>query len=246
MDTELVTSLIKFNAQTNGRDKLCRLFQYGCRMVWGHLQRSGNATETIQKLKNIEYMFSMTRKLLRFGKSLDFIQGALKSLHLKDVVLRLTITLSKINQAFYLLFDHFLWFNNVGAIKLNKQYWSELSSRFYLATLMLNLVRDFYDIWNLLVKELNKSAARKKSSPYINGDSNYHTLPKKERTLAYIIEQNRTLFLETAKNLFDLSIPMSTLGYIKLSPRTQGIMGLISSAIAAATVWNPTLKLVPS
>ena len=184
--------------------------------------------------------------VLRFGKSLDFIQGALKSLHLKDVVLRLTITLSKINQAFYLLFDHFLWFNNVGAIKLNKQYWSEMSSRFYLATLLLNLVRDFYGVWNLLVEELNKSATRKKNSPYINGDTNYRTIPSRERKLLHVIEENRTLFLETVKNLFDLSIPMSTLGYIKLSPRTQGILGLLSSAIAAATVWNPALKLVPS
>lgn len=246
MDTDLVTNLIKFNAQTNGRDKLCRLLQYGCRLVWGHLQRSGNAAETIQTLKNIEYMFSMTRKLLRFGKSLDFIQGALKSLHLKDTVLRLTLTLSKINQAFYLLFDHFLWFNNVGAVKLNKQYWSEVSSRFYLATLILNLVRDLYDIYNVIVEEVNKSATRKRSSPYMNGDANYQTLPNRDHSLVYILQQNRTLLLDTVKNLFDLSIPMSTLGHLKLSPRTQGMFGLISSAIAAATIWEPALKLVPS
>ena len=184
--------------------------------------------------------------MLRFGKSLDFIQGALKSLHIKDIVLRLTITLSKINQAFYLLFDHFLWFNNVGAVKLNKEYWSKISSRFYLTTLILNLVRDFYDIRNLIVEEMNKSAARKKRSPYMNGDANFQTLPTRERSLVYIMHQNRTLLLDTVKNLFDLSIPMSTLGYVKFSPRTQGMFGLISSAIAAATVWEPTLKLVPS
>ena len=184
--------------------------------------------------------------VLRFGKSLDFIQGALKSIHIKDTILRLTITLSKINQAFYLLFDHFLWFNNVGAVKLNKQYWSEISSRFYLATLTLNLIRDFYEIWNLIVEEVNKSIERKKRSPYLNGDTNFHTLPSKERSLVYIMHQNRTLLLETVKNLFDLSIPLSSLGRINLAPRTQGMFGLVSSAIAAATVWEPALKLVPS
>ena len=191
------------------------------------------------------YMF-LFFPVLRFGKSLDFIQGALKSIHIKDTILRLTITLSKINQAFYLLFDHFLWFNNVGAVKLNKQYWSEISSRFYLATLTLNLIRDFYEIWNLIVEEVNKSIERKKRSPYLNGDTNFHTLPSKERSLVYIMHQNRTLLLDTVKNLFDLSIPLSALGRVNFAPRTQGMFGLVSSAIAAATVWEPALKLVPS
>lgn len=246
MSSDIVSSIIKFNAQTNGRDKLCRLVQYGCRLAWGRAQGRADKKELLQTLKTIESMLSMTRKLLRFGKSLDFLQGALKSIHLKDVFLRLTITLSKINQAFYLLFDHFLWFSNVGAVKLDKQYWSEVSSRFYLATLLLNLLRDLYGIWCVINEEIAKHRARASSSVYINGDSNYKSVPKRQASMLEILSSNVPLVMDTIKNFFDLAIPMSTLKMANFSATQQGVFGIISSSIAVATVWNPNLKLVPS
>ncbi|KAL4227392.1 Peroxisomal membrane protein PMP30B [Mactra antiquata] len=245
MSSDLITNIIKYNAQTNGRDKLCRLFQYGCRLVWGYLQNS-DKKELLQTLKNIESMLSMTRKLLRFGRSLDFIQAALKSVHLKDPILRLSITLGKINQAFYLLFDHFLWFNSVGAFKLNRQYWSELSSKFYLTTLILNCTRDFYGICCVIQQELVKHKERLRQSEYRNGDSGYKAVSKRSPHVSEIMMDNVPLILDSVKNVFDLAIPLCTLKFITLSPTKQGIFGIISSSIAVATVWNPNLKLVPS
>ncbi|XP_060554234.1 peroxisomal membrane protein 11B-like [Ruditapes philippinarum] len=190
-------------------------------------------------------MLSMTRKLLRFGKSLDFLQGALKSIHIKDTVLRLTLTLSKINQAFYLLFDHILWFNSVGAIKVDREYWGKISARFYLATLLLNSIRDLYGIYCVIQEELT---VRKKlsSSRYKNGDTNYQSLNRRPATMLEITQQNIPLVLDTVKNFFDLPIPLCTLKYMQLSATKQGIFGLISSVVAVATVWNPNLKIVPS
>lgn len=245
MLSDLVSDIIKFNGQTNGRDKVCRLFQYACRLAWGRLQY-GDRKELLQTLKNIESMLSMTRKLLRFGKSLDFLQGALKSIHQKDIVLRLTITLSKINQAFYLLFDHLLWFNSVRAIKVDRQYWSEVSARFYLATLILNTLRDFYGIWLVTKQELDTRKARASSSSYKNGDTNFKSVSRRQSTVLEIMQQNIPLILDTTKNLFDLPIPLCTLKYLKISPSKQGVYGIISSFVALATVWNPNLKLVPS
>ena len=181
--------------------------------------------------------------MLRFGKSLDFIQGALKSLHLKDDVLRLSITLSKINQAFYLLFDHFLWFHNVGAVKMDKQYWSEVSSRFYLAGLLLNLVRDFYGIYCVVNEELKRAA---EANAKQNGDGYQKSANKKKVNLLEVLKMNIPLLLETTKNIFDLSIPIGALQMMKLSPQQQGVCGMISSVIAIMTIWNPNLKLVPS
>ncbi|KAH3835611.1 peroxisomal membrane protein 11B-like [Dreissena polymorpha] len=243
---DLVNNIIKFNAQTNGRDKLCRLFQYGCRLAWGRLQQT-DKKDLLTTLKNIESMLSMTRKLLRFGRSLDFIQGALKSIHLKDGVLRLTLTLSKINQAFYLLFDHFLWFHNVGAVKLDKQYWSDVSSRFYLATLLLNLSRDFYGIYQVIEEELALGESRGNSSgAYQNGEASPRTSRQRKVNVLDVLHQNIPLIMDTIKNLFDLAIPMSALQMVHLSPQKQGLFGIISSFLALLVVWNPTLKLVPS
>lgn len=184
--------------------------------------------------------------MLRFGKSLDFIQGALKSIHLKDDVLRLTLTLSKINQACYLLFDHFLWFHNVGAVNIDKQFWSEVSSRFYLATLVLNLMRDFYEIYCTVSRELRVRDKQDSSSEYRNGDSNYRTVTRRRATVVELLDQNKPLLIDTVKNLFDLAIPLSTLKLLDLSPTKQGLYGIISSFLAAVTVWDSKLKLVPS
>lgn len=245
MDSDVISNIIKFNAQTNGRDKMCRLFQYGCKLAWGHLQ-SKHKNEWLPTLKNIESVLSMTRKLLRFGKSLDFIQGALKSINLPDSFLRLTITLSKINQAFYLLFDHFLWFHNVGAVKLDKKYWSDLSSRFYLATLILNLARDVYGIFCIIEEEIKAYKLHSGGSAYMNDDSNHRTVTRRQSTVLEVFQQNFPLILDVIKNFFDLTIPMCSLDMLTLSPQMQGISGIISTLAAAITVWNPKLKLVPS
>ncbi|KAL3866221.1 hypothetical protein ACJMK2_043543 [Sinanodonta woodiana] len=249
MDSELVSQIIKFNAQTNGRERICRLLQYTSRFLGGYLSKRNDAADILEKLKNLEYMLSMTRKLLRFGKSLDFLQGAMKTMHLKDYVLRMTLTLSKINQAFYLLFDHFIWAHNVGVVKLNKQKWTDLSARFYIATLILNLVRDIYDIFCVICQEVKTYQARIKRSQYMNGDSNHSTVTEnqtKGTVILRVFDENRPLFLDFIKNVADIPIPACTLGYMKLSQQTEGLLGIISSVIGVATVWNPLLKLVPS
>ena len=56
--------------------------------------------------------------VLRVGKSVDFVHSALQSLHISDNVLRWTITLSKINQAVYLLFDHIVLAGRIGIAKV--------------------------------------------------------------------------------------------------------------------------------
>ncbi|WAR00735.1 PX11B-like protein [Mya arenaria] len=200
--------------------RFIRLVQYSCRLAWGRIQDT-DKKDLLQTLKTVEGML-----MLRFGKSLDFIQGALKSIHLKDSVLRLSITLSKINQAFYLLFDHFLWFHNVGAVKLDKQYWSEVSSRFYLATLLLNLVRDVYGIYCVIMEEINSAKERTSSSTYRNGESNHKTVTRRQISALEILRMNIPLMLDTVKNVFDLAIPMSALQMVKLSPQKQGMFGI--------------------
>ncbi|KAK3602511.1 hypothetical protein CHS0354_029324 [Potamilus streckersoni] len=249
MDRDLVSQIIKFNAQTNGRERICRLLQYISRFLLGYLEGRHNAADILEKLKKLEYMFSMTRKLLRFGKSLDFLQGALKTIHLEDYVLRMTLTLSKINQAFYLLIDHFIWAHNVGVVKLNKQKWTDLSARFYIATLILNLVRDIYDIFCVICQEVKIYQARIKRSQYVNGDSNHSMVTQnqtKGKVVLRVFNENKPLFLDFIKNAADIPIPACTLGYLKLSQQTEGLLGVISSVIGVATVWNPLLKLVPS
>ncbi|XP_050402966.1 peroxisomal membrane protein 11B [Patella vulgata] len=251
MATDFFSGVVKFNAQTSGRDKLCRLCQYGCKLVWWYIHQDGSRKDLAVKLKNLESSVSTTRKLLRFGKSVDFIQSALKSIHIDDTVWRLTITLSKINQACYLLFDHLIWAGRVGIMKVDSKKWSELSARFWLVSLILNLVRNFYDIYVILVREVKIQAARaKKSSSYVNGNSYDKDKPRKILTnnelACKCISENKPVWLDLIKNVCDIVLPLNSLGRIHVTPGTQGVVGVISSIVGIATTWDPLLRLVPS
>lgn len=49
--------------------------------------------------------------------------------------------------------------------------------------------------------------------------------------------------LDTAKNAFDVLIPMNSLQYVSISGVVQGTTGAISSIIGLLTIWNEHLKL---
>ena len=53
---------------------------------------------------------------------MDFIHAALNSLHISDEVLRWTITVSKLNQALYLIFDHIVLAGRIGIAKVKPAY----------------------------------------------------------------------------------------------------------------------------
>ncbi|XP_033749363.1 peroxisomal membrane protein 11B-like [Pecten maximus] len=243
---DLATHIIKFGGQANGRDKLFRLIQYGSKLVWWHLHQNTRGPELVEKLKKLESSLSMTRKLLRMGKSLDFMMAALKSVHIKDTVLRLTITMSKLNQACFLLFDHIIYAHNVGLIKTDKKKWSNISARFWVFSLILNLSRNAYDLLNIIQEEMKQR--QEKHGQQVNGDTSHSrrtSYSHNTNIVGKIIMQNKPVVLDLVKNLADLVLPLSTLGKVNASAGTQGFLGLISSAAGIATVWDTSLKLVP-
>ncbi|KAK3098741.1 hypothetical protein FSP39_022599, partial [Pinctada imbricata] len=224
-----------------------RFVQYGSKLVWWNFQ---SRKLLVDRLKKLESSMSMTRKLLRFGKSVDFIQAALKTMHIPDTLIRWTVTLSKLSQAIFLIFDHIIYFHNLGVINSDKKKWSNISAQFWLFSLLLNLIRNFYDIINIVQHEIKVRETMKKKSQYANGDS-YHN--EKTRAppgnLALVMKgmaENKPVVLDLLKNLSDLVLPLNTLEKVNASPGMQGLLGLISSGIGIVTVWNPLLKLVPS
>lgn len=247
--TDLATQIIKFGAQTNGRDKLFRLIQYGSKLVTWYLQTDRGKVEFLEKLKKLETSMSMTRKLLRFGKSLDFIQGALKTIHLSDPVLRLTITMSKLCQAVFLLFDHIVFAHNLGLVKADKEKWSRYSSQFWLYSLILNLLRNLYDILSIITNEARAQENLQKRSQFMNGGTDHSSVSRKRMGNVQMLKkccfENQPVVLDFLKNLSDLVLPLHSLGKLNVSGGVLGFLGVISSAVGVATVWSPILKLVP-
>ncbi|KAK3865359.1 hypothetical protein Pcinc_029028 [Petrolisthes cinctipes] len=145
---------IKLNASTTGKDKLFRLVQYLSRLLWYRLESRKHLRDTVDRLRVLEASISTFRKLLRLGKSLEVVYGALRTLHLPDLVLRTSLTLSRIYQAFFLLADHIIWLGRAGLCEIDRDKWGRLSNRFWLGSIICNLFRDGYEILQLLQKKM--------------------------------------------------------------------------------------------
>lgn len=141
-----------------------------------------------------------------------------------DLVMRTTLALSKISNSLFLLADHIIWCTRVGLIRANLDKWNNISNRYWLMTIIMNLARDIYEIMQIL--ECKKTMKRLTS-----GD------------VSFIVTDHTALFLDTVKNSCDLWIPLTYLDFTKLNAGTVGLLGCISSAVGIYTLINPGVKL---
>ena len=66
-----VASIIKLTEKTSGRDKLCRVVQYGSKFLYWILEQEALSPELIAKLKALESSISIARKCKQgFGYTL--------------------------------------------------------------------------------------------------------------------------------------------------------------------------------
>ncbi|XP_055311873.1 peroxisomal membrane protein 11B [Sitodiplosis mosellana] len=247
--------LVRLNTQSDGRDKVARLIQYACRALWDGMRVRPWNSELIDKLKTLEYLLSSFRKLLRFGKCIDLMYAAQRTIHHTNVTIRLTLTLSKIAQALYLYADHILWLSRSGLAKsIDAKKWNDTANKYWFVSIVVNLCRDIYELSRLIDRTLNAGNGRNKQTLYrwiFDTNTNISTLSKRDLTkashqmYAYTYE-NRAIFIDTTKNLCDIFIPLTALGYTKLKPRTVGLLGVISSIAAIIVLLQPAAKLQPS
>lgn len=185
--------------------------------------------------------FSIVIAVMRIGKSLDMMQGALKSFYIEDTIYRLTLTISKLNQACYLLADHIIWAGKVGLVKTNTKKWAKVSARFWLVTIICCLIRNVYDILSVITA--SKRAADKKKV-YMSDSTG--AKENSSGLIAKCLDHHKPMVLDITKNVSDLFLPLSSLGYIKTSTGFQGLMGIIGSVVGILVVWNPRLKQSPA
>lgn len=57
-----VANIIRVAEKTSGRDKLCRVVQYGSKFVYWVLEQESLSPNLISKLKNLESSISTARK----------------------------------------------------------------------------------------------------------------------------------------------------------------------------------------
>ncbi|XP_076157498.1 peroxisomal membrane protein 11B [Alosa pseudoharengus] len=155
---------VRFNSQSQAKERLCRAAQYACTLLGYTLQRGGVGTDLLMTVKQLESHMSLTRKLMRLGNSAEALEAAKRAVHLSDSVLRLCITVAHLNRAMYFACDNVLWAGKTGLLpKLDQNKWSQRSYRYYLFALILNLTRDAYEIALLMERESRSCSSAKAS-----------------------------------------------------------------------------------
>lgn len=230
--------VLRINEQTAGRDRIVRLLQYGSRACWYYGQNVTSTKYSTDILRSLEYTFSSFRKLLRLGRFLDSLYTALKTMKYPDVTVRVTLTLSKIANALFLLADHIIWLSRVGILRVDLEKWNKIANKYWLMTIVMNLVRDVYEILKILEREGKNILKKQTFLPKCNSAKRYYEWN--------CLKNHPDVIIDTVKNGCDLFIPLTALGFTKFSPGTTGILGTISSAVALYTMMYPLYKIVPS
>lgn len=234
-------SWVRFNSQSQAKERVFRAAQYACTLLGYSLHRAGSAEKLRLTVSQLEAHMSLTRKLLRLGNSAEALEAAKRTIHLKDSVLRLCLTLSHLNRAMYFACDNLLWAGKTGLLpSLDQRKWSQRSFRYYLLALILNLIRDVYELRLLVECEVRMRGTKVEDS-----HTTFTGVTSQLQLLLSVLHHNPPLLLDLVKNSCDLFVPLDRLGLYSTGPGWVGACGLTSSLLSILSIVHPWLKLKP-
>ncbi|CAL8069433.1 unnamed protein product [Orchesella dallaii] len=269
---------IKFNNQTAGRDKVFRLAQYTSRILWYGLAKRKSCAKSAEKAKRLDESLGLMRRLLRFGRFFETLHSALPVMSsVSDPVVRTTCVLSRISSTCFMLIDHIVCLDKLGVLPpklINAAKWDRTSTRFWLYSIVLGLIRDFYEIQRIYREEFQHVRSRrvtKSSSSNTLTDSrlpeqshHYHHQKrailgslgcgsvkmveclKQARVFRRCVRDHGDVAVDLLKNSCDVFLPLNSLGFVNLSPAVIGLLGVISTIASALPQINPMIKMVPA
>jgi peroxin-11B len=177
--------------------------------------------------------------VLRFGKCIDVIYSTTSLFNHPDATVRHTLILSRIASALFLLGDHLLWLGRADVCHVDTDKWSRVSNKYWLYSITMNLVRDFYEISCIIRSE-------KQLIVPDSGVQNLNDLYKILIRTVMVLQRNKGVMIDTIKNGCDFFIPLNALGHTKLSPGTVGWLGVVSSIAGLLVLIDPKVKLFPA
>lgn len=149
----------------------------------------------------------------------------------EDKLVSFNCAISKISYSMFLLCDHMIWFGRSGLADVDTVRWNRVASKYWLLTVTMNLIRDYFEVRRLL----------KESKILIKCKYNDPKMVVKK--LLEFSETHKDVVLDTIKNSCDIFLPLVALNYVNLSPSTVGLLGVVSSVVGIYTVVDPFAKL---
>lgn len=192
--------------------------------------------EVIYKLRELEQYFVSCRRLFSFGRCTDQLYSAMRSMQIYDPVIRMTLAASKFWQSVQMFADHVLWLHQMGLLQVEKQIWVERANKFWLYSVSMNLLRDFY--------ELICVVQQKRSRDKDNLDSELAKLSF--GTPIKWARRYPKLSCDLTKNFCDFWIPYSSVNKIPLHPTFISMLGIISTTMGILQIYHKDYRLSPS
>ena len=175
--------------------------------------------------------------MFRLGKSVDNFRAALQTIHLRNPLLRLLVTLTKLNRGLYLMIDHLVWAYRMRLVRINIDSWSKHANRFWLLAIFLALVRDTYEFIRAVHVE------RKRIQQYSSGPNSKETAVSIRSVLHSVVCNNPAVVVDLVKNSADFFIPLSRLDILYIPSGIVGLLGVVSSLAGISADFNEQLKL---
>ena len=126
-----------------------------------------------------------------------------------------------------------VWAGRLKLFGIDPVRWNKHSTRFWLLSIILSLLRDCYDLFRAVRVEQSR----------LKHDG---TGAKKNLTTAFYrtVQNNPAVVLDTVKNSADIVLPLAQLDMGRgISSGWVGLMGVVSSICTLAAIWNESLKL---
>ncbi|KAI5297723.1 Peroxisomal membrane protein PMP27, partial [Ascosphaera atra] len=142
-----------------GRDKVLRTIQYWSRFYSWYLLRTNKPQSTIAPWNTIKSQFSLTRKILRFGKNIEHIKAVAVALNSQpkadgDALLKYLTVGRQMGYATYLTFDMISYLHGSGIRKIkNFKEMADYAARAWFAGLLCSVLAGLYSIFRLAKRE---------------------------------------------------------------------------------------------
>ncbi|KAJ3022328.1 UNVERIFIED_CONTAM: Peroxisomal membrane protein PMP27 [Siphonaria sp. JEL0065] len=174
---------------------------------------------------------ALTRKVMRTGRQLEFYRGIVKSLALKDSVVKITTILKSIFMAAWLSFDTCQWIHVAGIHKFaNIKEVGTNAFKCWLLALVFSLTGDVYKL-NMNSRKL---AIEERVARAGKGDES--VLAKKN--IKALLAERGKLWITTVQDGVDIVLPASGLEYINMESGLVGLAGAFTSLLGGYSHWK--------
>jgi len=221
--SELYAHAWKFISKAEARDKVGKIFQYGCRACTGFLSHlpSDSPLQVWKPLfPEIQTTLTWARRTNRWGKEMPHIEALGEAIFKKEPF----EALSRICLLLYLFQDHIYWLLKVGILKFPNYtaiQWHRRNLKFVLPSYVINFCLCWTNIQKIKQKQRNK-------------DSKYSGSEQAEKKAELDIYDNKRMMVRYTLTFFQIvhgsAVKILDDSYI-------GLFGMVSSYIDASKQW---------